>query len=56
MFGDARRSLREVAPNQPQSISSKNPRLASADQARSGYPQKFFYCQKSRLRVRAMTI
>jgi hypothetical protein len=52
MFGDARQSLREVAPNQPQSIRAENPRLASSDQTRSGNSRKFFYCQNSRLRVR----
>jgi hypothetical protein len=32
--------------------SRKKPVLASADETRSRSAQKFFYCQKSRLRVR----
>src|SRR6266536_407426 len=33
--------------------SSKNSVLASADETLAPYPRKFFYCQNSRLRVRA---
>jgi hypothetical protein len=33
--------------------SSKNPVLASADETLAAYPQKFFYCQNSRLGVHA---
>jgi len=44
MFGDARQSLREVAPNQPQSIRAKIRAWRNS--------RKFFYCQNSRLRVR----
>jgi len=37
-------------------VSSENPVLASADEARAPWRRKFFYCQSLRLRVRASVI
>jgi hypothetical protein len=44
---------RKCAPRISHSDSRKKPDLASADETRSRRARKFFYCQKSRLRVRA---
>jgi hypothetical protein len=56
MFDDLRRWSRAVAANRPYFDSGKNPRLASGDETPRRCLRKFFYCQKSRLRVRASAI
>jgi hypothetical protein len=69
MRGDVTRSHRTVhdggrcaafvARGRPESAAidlSKNRHLASADETQRRFPQKFFYCQKSRLRVREAAV
>jgi hypothetical protein len=51
--GDASRATPIPVPNQQASDSRKKPLLASADETRSRWALKFFYCQNSRLRVHA---
>jgi hypothetical protein len=42
-----------VGPNRPVGDSSGNPVLATADEAKTAYPRKFFRCQILRLSVSA---